>query len=406
MATLKLAEKLRGRDPDRAASLLAGAARYRDDLTEREQLVLALYEERWGKRDMKRIESLVDEYVRRFPKDPEGYKMRADLLANNGRMPEAIAEYEHLIAVNPNYAIAYNTLGYYWAGKGDNAKAEDYLKRYRFLAPNDANPLDSLGELYAFTGRYDEAEENLKKALAVKEDFYAPWGHLGTVEVGRGNPAKAAAYFRKASDNAPSTFSRYDFRFLVAMCLVDAGRVDEAVRELDAASAEIAAMPSGPEARKLKAADAIRRAGLLGRVGRSAEAEASLATADFKELTDPKEPKSQEMAARQLKLIQGVIAMRRRARRRRREAARGNPRGRARQGLRRVGLLPERHLRPPRARELARPTRPWRKRPRRRSSRSWRRTRASSRRCSPWRGRAARSRLNAIASAARAESPS
>ena len=188
MATLKLAEKLRSRAPERAASLLAGVARYRDDVTEREKLVLALYEERWGKRDMKRIESLVDEYLRRFPKDPEGYKMRADLLANAGRMPEAIAEYERLISVNPNYAIAYNTLGYYWAGKGDNAKAEDYLKRYRFLAPNDANPLDSLGELYAFTGRYDEAEENLKKAIAVKEDFYAPWGHLGTVEGGRGNP--------------------------------------------------------------------------------------------------------------------------------------------------------------------------------------------------------------------------
>jgi tetratricopeptide (TPR) repeat protein len=235
--------------------------------------------------------------------------MRADLLANNGRMPEAIAEYERLIAVNPNYAIAYNTLGYYWAGKGDNAKAEDYLKRYRFLAPNDANPLDSLGELYAFTGRYDEAEENLKKALAVKEDFYAPWGHLGTVEVGRGNPLKAAAYFRKASDSAPSTFSRYDFRFLSAMCLVDAGRVDDAVREMDVASAEIAAMPPGPEARKLKAGDAVRRAGLLGRIGRSAEAEASLASADLKELTDPKEPKYKEMQERQLNLIRGVIAM-------------------------------------------------------------------------------------------------
>ncbi|MBK9963747.1 MAG: tetratricopeptide repeat protein [Holophagales bacterium] len=309
MATLRLADKMRSRDPERAASLLASAGRYRDDLTDREKLMLRIYEERWGKRDLKVLEALYDEYQSRFPKDPEGYQMRAAFLANNGRMPEAIGEYERLIAVNPNYAIAYNTLGYHWASKGENAKAEDYLKRYRYLASDQANPYDSLGEFYAFTGRYDEAEENLRKAIAIKDDFYAAWGHLGSVEAGRGNPVKAAGYFRKGSDNAPNTYVRYDFRFLSAMCLVDAGRTDDAVKDLDAATAEIAGLAPGPESRKLKSADAFRRAGLLGRIGRTAEAEASLASVDLKEFTDPKEPKSQEMAARQMNLIRGVIAM-------------------------------------------------------------------------------------------------
>jgi tetratricopeptide (TPR) repeat protein len=309
MATLKLADKMRGRDPERAKSLLASAARQRDSLTAREQLILSLYEERWGARDMKRIESLIDEYVRRFPKDPESYQMRAGFLATNGRMPEAIAEYERLISVNPNYAIAYNTLGYYWARKGETAKGEDYLKRYRFLASDQANPYDSLGELYAFTGRYDEAEENLRKAIAIKEDFYAAWGHLGTVEVGRGDPLKAAEYFLKASENAPNSFSRYDFRFLAAMCLVDAGRVDEALKDFDASMAEIAGMAPGPEARKLKAGGDIRRAALFGRIGRAAEAEASLAAADLTVLADPKEPEIAEALDKDTKLIRGVIAM-------------------------------------------------------------------------------------------------
>ena len=309
MATLRLADKMRGRDPGRAASLLASAGRYRDELTDREKLMLRIYEERWGKRDLKVLESLYDEYQNRFPKDPAGYEMRAGFLANTGRMPEAIAEYERLIAVNPNYAIAYNTLGYYWSKKGETAKGEDYLKRYRFLAPNDANPYDSLGELYAFAGRYDEAEENLKKAIAVKDDFYAAWGHLGTVEVGRGNPLKAAEYFRKGSDNAPNAFIRYDFRFLAAMCLVDAGRTDDAVKDMDAATAEIAGMAPGLESRKLKVGDSIRRAGLFGRLGRTAEAEAVFAAVDPMVLADPKEPKSREMIARELNLIRGVIAM-------------------------------------------------------------------------------------------------
>jgi tetratricopeptide (TPR) repeat protein len=309
MATLRLADKMRSRDPDRAASLLASAARERDTLNEREKLVLKIYEERWGRRDPKALKALFDEYVDRFPKDPEGYQMRAGFLANAGRMPEAIAEYEQLLKVNPNYAIAYNTLGYYWAGKGDTAKAEGYLKRYRFLAPDQANPYDSLGELYAFTGRYDEAEESLRKALSIKDDFYAAWGHLGTVEVGRGNPLKAVEYFRKAADNAPNIYSKYEFRFLVDMCLVDAGRPDDAVKAADAATAEIAAIPPGTEARKLKAADDIRRAALLGRIGRTAQAEAALAAVDPSQLVDPKDPDRQAGLDQQMKLIRGVIAM-------------------------------------------------------------------------------------------------
>jgi tetratricopeptide (TPR) repeat protein len=307
MATLKLADKMRPRDPQRAKSLLASAARHRDDLTAREQLVLALYEERWGPRDMKRIESLVDEYVRRFPKDPEGYRMRADLLASTGRQQEALKEYDHLITVNPNYAIAYNTLGYYWASRGDAAKAEDYLKRYRFLAPNDANPYDSLGELWAHTGRYDEAEEMLKKALAIKSDFFASYGHLGTVEAGRGNYAKAAEWFRKAADETDQAEARYNFRFFAAVMLAEAGRLDDALREMDAQAAETALLPDSPDARRLKGQVDLRRAGFLGRIGRTAEAERVLAGVDLGVFRDDKDPSKNASFDKEIKLIKGII---------------------------------------------------------------------------------------------------
>jgi tetratricopeptide (TPR) repeat protein len=256
---------------------------------------------------MKRIESLVDEYVRRFPKDPEGYRMRADLLASTGRQQEALKEYDHLITVNPNYAIAYNTLGYYWASRGDAAKAEDYLKRYRFLAPNDANPYDSLGELWAHTGRYDEAEEMLKKALAIKSDFFASYGHLGTVEAGRGNYAKAAEWFRKAADETDQAEARYNFRFFAAVMLAEAGRLDDALREMDAQAAETALLPDSPDARRLKGQVDLRRAGFLGRIGRTAEAERVLAGVDLGVFRDDKDPSKNASFDKEIKLIKGII---------------------------------------------------------------------------------------------------
>jgi tetratricopeptide (TPR) repeat protein len=308
MATLRLADKIRARDPERAKSLLASAARSRDEVTPREQLMLRIYEERWGKRDVKTLGALYDEYLRRFPDDPEGYLMRCYFLAGQKRTAEALSEYERLLTVNPNYATAYNTLGYASAAQGDFAKAEDYLKRYRYLAPNQANPLDSLGELYALTGRYEEAEEVLKKAIAVKGDFYPAYGHLGTVEIGKGNPAKAAEYFLKASNEATQPVQRLDFLFYASIALLDAGDEAAARKERDLLVAEAAGLPRGPEAERLGAKIAAYQAAFLAMKGETAGLDALLTSAAA---PYEKEPDAEKKGAEQgVALIRGVAAAR------------------------------------------------------------------------------------------------
>ncbi len=309
MATLRLADKIRGRDPERAKSLLTSAARYRDEITDREKLVLRIYEERWGRRDMAVLGKLYDEYVERFPDDPEGYRLRANHLSMVNRNADAIAEYERLLAINPNYAAAYNTLGYYWAERGDYAKAEDFLKRYRYLAPEQANPFDSLGEIYARVGRYDEAEENLRKALAIKEDFFASYGHLGSVEIGRGHPEKAAAFFKKAADAAAGPGSRADFRFLAVLMLCDADKPDEARKEFENMAAEAAAFPPGAEADSMALRTLFRRTVFLARVGDIEGAEASLKA--LRKVTLPEsEPERVKGYEHDLALVSGIVAAR------------------------------------------------------------------------------------------------
>jgi tetratricopeptide (TPR) repeat protein len=54
---------------------------------------------------------------------------------------------------------------------GDLGKAEEYLKKAVSVAPEDANPLDSLGQLYFLTGRLDEAIAQYKEAVRIKPDF-------------------------------------------------------------------------------------------------------------------------------------------------------------------------------------------------------------------------------------------
>jgi tetratricopeptide (TPR) repeat protein len=308
MATLRLAGKIRGRDPERAKSLLASAARSRDEITPREELMLRIYEERWGKRDTATLGALYDEYLRRFPDDPEGYLMRCDFLASQKRTAEALAEYERLLTVNPNYAIAYNTLGYASAARGDFAKAEDYLKRYRYLAPDQANPLDSLGELYALTGRYDEAEDVLKTAIAVKSDFFPAYGHLGTVEIGRGNPAKAAQYYLKASDEATQPIQRLDFRFYASIALLEAGDGAAASKERDLFAAEAAGLPPGSEAAQLGAKIAFYQAAFLAVKGETTGLDALQVSAAA---PYEKEPDAEKKGAKEnITFIRGIAAAR------------------------------------------------------------------------------------------------
>jgi tetratricopeptide (TPR) repeat protein len=150
-----------------------------------------------------------------------------------GRTEEAMEVFHHLLAVNPNNAIAYNLIGYYWMGRGDFAQAEDNLKRYRFLAPDQANPYDSLGEMYANIGRYEEADEALGKALQLKPDFVASVGHLGTVAVGRGNFALAAEKFHHAAALSDDLGQSTQFQLAEAMSIFRTKGPKEALTLLD-----------------------------------------------------------------------------------------------------------------------------------------------------------------------------
>lgn len=277
MATLRLAGTMSSRDPERAQSLIESAGRYRDEITERERLFLDMFEARFRK-DKKGFEASVDRYLRKFPRDPEGYQMRASILARAGKVDEAAKVYQQLLAVNPNYAIAYNNLGYYAMGMKDWAKAEDNFRRYRFLAPDQANPFDSLGELYANTGRYAEARESLKQALAVKPDFAPSLAHLGTVAVGEGRLDEAAELFRQAVEAADSPEATSEWEFARVFCYLFAGDAPRAMATLTQVEEKAKRLPDAQRKPQTIRA-AFVRAAIESAAGRAEEAEKHLAEA-------------------------------------------------------------------------------------------------------------------------------
>ncbi len=314
MATVRLAAYLRERDPERARALMDGIESFKESVSKREQLKIHLYEVMWGEGNSeeknKQIEALLTEYVRRYPDDPDAYFERANFYLKANRPKEAMAEYETVLRFNPNYALAYNSLGYYDLAIGEYAKAEDYLKRYRFLAPDQANPYDSLGEFYATVGRYDDAEESLKKALQIKPDFYPSEAHLGTVAVGRGDARAAAQHFRRAAEFADAPAMRSNYEWLAALVLSTAGLRDEALAQFARVPAP---KPSGgadaEEASRSETRYLYHKAILLARVGRPDESEQILAT--LEPLVRAKAGQNEQEKSyveRDLSAVRGLIA--------------------------------------------------------------------------------------------------
>ena len=107
------------------------------------------------------------------------------------RRDESAAEaYHHVLEIEPNHAGAYNMLGYLEANRGNYAAALENLRKYAFMAPDLANPHDSLGEVLTWLGRYEEAVDEFKSALDIQGDFFYSLVHLGEVYMYRGQVTK------------------------------------------------------------------------------------------------------------------------------------------------------------------------------------------------------------------------
>jgi tetratricopeptide (TPR) repeat protein len=91
-----------------------------------------------------------------------------------------------ILEVDPNYADSYNMLGYMELNRGNYDQAIEYMKKYAFLAPDLANPHDSLGEVLMVLGRYEEAEAEFRTAVTMQEDFYHSLINLGKTYLARG----------------------------------------------------------------------------------------------------------------------------------------------------------------------------------------------------------------------------
>ena len=113
------------------------------------------------------------------------------------------AELRKTIAAKPDFAAAYNALGYSFADRNINLdEAVKLIQKALVLSPNDHYMLDSLGWAYYRKGQLDKAIQYLEKAYQTSQDPEIA-AHLGEVLWLKGKHDEAKKIWAEALSKNP-----------------------------------------------------------------------------------------------------------------------------------------------------------------------------------------------------------
>lgn len=176
----------------------------------------------------------IDNLVNMFPKDK-----RVQTYAGNFEFfvkqdyDAAIGHYQKAIAIDKNYAPAYNIIGYAYSNKNDFKKAESAFKKYISLVPDSPNPYDSFAELLLKYGRYDESIKQYKKALSIEPNFWSSYEGLGNNYLFKNNFSKARETYQQLYDMSPLLNWKLASLYDQAVSFVREGDFNNALTILD-----------------------------------------------------------------------------------------------------------------------------------------------------------------------------
>ena len=88
-------------------------------------------------------------YLAAHPEDPWALYVAAGQAWDREDFAAAAELYSRLLQVDPNWVLARNNLGYLEMARANFAAAEEQFRTYAYVAPDQANPHDSLGELHS-----------------------------------------------------------------------------------------------------------------------------------------------------------------------------------------------------------------------------------------------------------------
>jgi len=147
---------------------------------------------------------------------------------------QAIADYDQAIALQPDYAEAYNNRGIAYGAKGDLAHAIADFDQVIALDRDDAEVYNNRGIAYAAKGDFARAIADYDQAIALKPDLAEAYNNRGTAYYDKGDLGRAIIDYDRAIALKPDLAEAYSNR---GTAYYDKGDLGRAIIDYDQAIA-------------------------------------------------------------------------------------------------------------------------------------------------------------------------
>jgi tetratricopeptide (TPR) repeat protein len=228
------------------------------DLRARRALALVLAAQHAGSELIKELA----EIVRLDPEDLEARLELAAAYSSNGNAVAALEAYEEVLRRRPKNPVALKAAADIYRTKGEPAKAAAYYEKLRRMSPDDPRAVFLLATSYYEAGRLDAAERLFRDGARFPGMLGDAYSNLGAIAFRKGDVKQALWFLSRAAQRRPG---KAGVRYNYALALAAAARLDDAQREVTAATA---AAPADPEIRFFSGVVALR-------MGRLADATAA-----------------------------------------------------------------------------------------------------------------------------------
>lgn len=178
------------------------------------------------------VERYAKELIDKLPDSFEAQEYLGGRAFMQHDFDKAIDENLQILKKNPNHALSYNILGYSYYYKGEPDRALENLNKYSSMAPDQANPHDSYGEILLNLGRYDEALLEFREADSIKSGLYFVVGHIADTYRAKGMYRDAIGAYFKARELSLNEEIKADIDGDIALCYLESGKIGEATAVL------------------------------------------------------------------------------------------------------------------------------------------------------------------------------
>lgn len=173
-----------------------------------------------------------------YPADERTHMALGNFLNGQQDFAGAAKHFGHAAQRNPDFAPAYNSLGYAYRSLDDLDQAKGAFEKYVALLPKEANPHDSYAELLMEMGNYDESIRHYRMAIDIDPNFLSAYAGISRNYslMDSADEAQAAADDMLAA--ARNLAERQNAMFTTVTAQLFAGDADKAMETTGTMAAE------------------------------------------------------------------------------------------------------------------------------------------------------------------------